>query len=581
MRFRILRLLGLFILGIVLLTARHYLGDGRYVPNLFALYPLWFWGLMVALVAVGYAIILNSINQDKNREWRWGILFIAAVNGYVLAMPYFHDFAFAGAWDPIVHYSRSFNILKTGRPDNLNIYPISHLWVVFFNYLSGVPLNKIILLLPVGMYLVYLANLKFAANVFFKARRVQIMSLALALPLLYGTFGLFYRPTQNGFYFVPLFLGLVHQLFFYPSSTKVRVLFILQLIIVPFLHPWFLISSIVIVSLYTIFHRHAVEQAKDGRKFVYMTSLGGLLLSFFWFWNSQTIQVVSTRIIGSAVYGFSKAHSLNQYLQNAARAQLSFQKILSLMFFRYGGAILFLTLAGMIILWMLRLARRGELHFRPEFKSLLLYGLVFGGLAFSTLFVDLSAIDVLRLSSYVILAAIFMIASILARVNLSSGLIGGALTVILVIGALGTHPIPASGQPNQNVTYSQIEAVQSFLTTPSGVNHRDVYSAFRGARYIFSSFTRDEVRFVRRTSQDSFDLLIPWQLEFEETENTIGSGDYIWLPEYDFVYYTEVWPEDGRLSLDAFARLDADSNWNMIYSSEDFRIYKRRWQLAP
>lgn len=596
-------LLGILTLAGALIVAGNTPGDGMYEVSIYQAYSPLFWALIFLTIGIGAVSAFYTIFlQTDSYQWLSGFLLIAAANLLVLLLQYLRHYAFAGQWDDVNHFSSALNILEYGYPDAENFYPSAHVLAAGFSLLTGMNLQEVILIFPALFYLIYLANVVFAAWELDPRPGVRGLMLVLAAPLGYHTFGTIFRPTHFAVYMLPHLIGWLYRARLRQKGWIESIPFVLVLLFLPFLHPWAVISSgVLLIGFGLAFLYTHPEHAWSRTNF--STSLIILFVTWWaWFTTFEIFGVALKRLARSFIEGLAGSHSLADYLNKSQQVGLPFGRIFSLILYTYGPTLLYIGFAGIAIVWvasqLLHRNRKVEIHV----IALALFTIVFMGTSALTLFRDLIAGSPLRISNFVFSATPLLVSALFydfltgaqktvltlpRKVLLGSTLLVGVVGVAIV-GTLGTYYSQRTGQPSHQLSYAQ-QAGLEFLTEKAIADDKGIYMPFGGSFMLSSVLSKDDLAQLRERSPRWWIQVSPSHLGYEWLDilpanfgyGIVGLGTapedagYLAISAYEKAYYTEIWPQGGSLTSEDFETLEMDPIWCQIYTSYDLTLWRK------
>ncbi len=584
-------IVGFLCLAIALLVASNTPANGDYEVDIYQVYPAFFWVLIATTIILGVSTALGEIFLfPRSYNWVYGFFLVVITNILILSLQILRDYGFASQWDDVNHFSSMMNLVEYGHPAPDNFYPISHILGAVYALLTGLELQIVALLFPIFFYLVYLSSLAFVAWTVDKRPGVRGLILIWAVPLVFSTYGIIFRPTHFAVYMLPLFVGWLFRTRFQKTGWMDSIPFVLIMILLSFLHPWAVISAATITLAFGLAYIWNHVQRADKYNNMFMIPL--LILGVTWLTWFMTFSIFGTtvaRLIQSFVEELGAERNLAQYMSTAQQAELSFSKIISLIIYTYGPTILYASSLGVVIVWILiQIVRRNRIpiHILALFTSAILFGV----LATLSLFRDLITQNPLRLSNFMV-ALIPMLAGSLfyylavtqkpanSMANVGKLFFKGGILVVLVassiLGIFNTYASPLIGQPNYQFSYAQQAGLDFLLDKAVVDDDKHIYTPSKGGFVIASVVNKEELKQLRQNPT--------WQIknapahfgyETDELGFTFEKPGYLWVTAYEKAYYTDVWPEKGRFTPQDFKKLENDTNWHQIYTSGDITIWQ-------
>jgi energy-converting hydrogenase Eha subunit A len=585
-------IVGILALSTALFVAGSMPGQGTYEMNIYEAYPALFWILMSIALGLGFIAVFSEIfSIHSPRDWVYGFLLIVLVNVLVLSLPCLRDYAFVGQWDDTGHFSHAMSLVEYGRPDPQNFYPVSHLLATAFSQITGLDLQVAILLFPMLFYLVYLANIAFVAWTIDTSSRVRVLIMALASPLVFHTYSTVFRPTYFSVCMLPFVVGWIYQTRFQRRVWLDSIPFILLFIFLPFLHPWSVISAIVVTLAFGIPFIWERTRRLRGGSSLFLTPVMILGITWWsWFTTFRIFGVTLRRLVLSFTNALAGTHSLADYVDKAQKADLHLSRILSLIIYTYGPTILYLGFAGVAIVWTFVQIVRRRRWIPTYVLALSSFVAVFAASAGLSMFRDLVTANPLRISNFAMASVPILVGALFysfssghqaagaatTKKRLFRTLLLTALVSVSMVGVFTVHYSPLVGQPNHQFSYAQ-QAGTRFLVEKAAADDRNVYTPFKGAFTLAAVLNTEELKQLRRESPRWWIQAAPAHFGYEPDELGIQfeNPGYLWITAYERAYYTDVWSEGGRFVPQDFERLDRDPEWHQIYTSGDMIIWRR------
>ena len=282
----VLNIIAILALGIAVWIVSLYHGRGDYETNIFSAYPPTVWLLLGVTIVGGFNSAFLAIRYKRQAfGWVAGLLLVVSTNALVIALPYLRDYAFISNGDPVAHFSKVLYIIENGALSDLNFYPSTHLLAAGFSLFSGLNPEVVVLSIPVVFYLVYIANTLFLGlSLGGGSAALGIMAL-MAAPLVFGTFTPEMKPTTLAVFMLPLFFAWLYRAYFGNPHWTDRLVFIIILLGLPFIHPWAVISAIIIFLLTIIASLYSIDETNGPRR---LTLNPIVLLGVLWLvWFTQ------------------------------------------------------------------------------------------------------------------------------------------------------------------------------------------------------------------------------------------------------------------------------------------------------
>jgi hypothetical protein len=463
-------LIVLVIVAILLVTPP---ADG-YEPSIYAGYPLYFWGLVVAAMWLGQLVILRSGLRaaQGDSDWRYGFLLTLLVATLLLFMPYIRGYPLYGRGDVLSHLGLIQAIQATGGAPFQNNYQNIHQLVLSVSYATGLePIQVINAVAGIISLLSIGASFVLLARVF--DRRRALLTLPFVVALVAGRSYLNPSPYPQSLLLLPfvLFLFVRTQ---QTESVRFRFALALTVVAVVIYHPLTALFLILAFCLhYAIVFAVTRTDSPVSRQFSALASKSITQLSVVvfvgWYYNFAGIiirfETVTRRLFGTES-GQAPLDTYGGVLREYSPALVD---VASLATLRYGRQAILLGLGGLFVLATLVSLHRGG---RVATPYLLTFGLgftFFSGFAVVFLIVDLIG-GFGRPLGFAIFFAVFTTGSLVATVADAvdaQSLVAGAVAVILLllvtVSVFGLYPSPMAGETNQQVTAQDIDGAAWYL----------------------------------------------------------------------------------------------------------------------
>jgi len=589
----IAKIIATVLLALALLIASNFPGDGSYQINIYQVYPPLFWILLTTIIGIGLTMSLwHVFIKPDSYAWIVGIILIVLTNGLVLLLQTLRHYGFTTQWDDVNHFSSIIAILNYQQPDVNNFYPTSHLLAVNFSLITNINPDVTMLLFTVLFYLIYLSNIIFLSWTIHARSDMRGLMLVLAVPLVFGTYSTIFRPTHFTVYMIPLFIGWFYLTRFQESNPMHTVPFLLLLAIFPFLHPWAVVSGIVLIFMFSI--------STLKRSFGYFRDKTNLFLNpllllgitwLTWFMTFNAFGNTLKEVTESFVKGLTGSESFFNYLAAAERASIPLARIASLIAFSYGHALFYFIPVGIVLFWvLLKLYNHDDKHIPVYFLAMTGFITLFASLAVISVFRKLMTDNPLRLLNIAITAVPLFVSggiiSIRSLTKFNRYLLFNSLLICLwggsIFGLFSTYTSPIIGLPNTQYSYAEQAGVK-FLLANFNRDDKNIYGLGSLDWVLGSVLPRQEIwRLKQQFPQWSISKL-PGHFGYEEyfDELYFENPGYFWLTGFDETYYKTVWPDGGRLTPNDFDKLAQDPNWHQIYTTGNdltiWRINSEHW----
>jgi hypothetical protein len=399
----------------------------------------------------------------------------------------------------------------------------------------------------------------------------------LAAPLVAGIYASGFRPTYFVASLLPLVFALLYRTRAFKSRFAYAIVLIIMLIFLPFFHPWGVLSSGILITSFLF-----MSLVFEKRTASYTTPLFIIITTWLtWFMTFRLFGQTVNRLFYTFTEAVGPEKSLDYYADLIKRTALPLSKVISIVFFTYGGIFLYLVIAGIfaIIVWYDRVFRRKVIPIYSLVASVLILGFCF--LAALSVVRNMITQNPLRL---LIIAAVFVPPFL--GISLSNYLqqrkFWGQTSLMItayiclvtstVLCVFNLYLSPLVGQANQQFSYSQRAGYRFYFNHAS--NEWNAYSPFAGASTLFSAINYTDYDFNTR---DVNLLVQPAPAHFgyggDYLDITFERPSYLWVNSHERGYYTDVWPDKGRFTPADFKQLDNDRSWQRIYTSGEMVIW--------
>jgi len=326
-----------------------------YESSIYAVYPAYFWLIIIASLSCGIIILIRNVFRTNNRlsGYAPGLVLIIVTNLIIITLPIFRGYFISDVSDEVSHLGLIKDIVLSGHFGVSNTYPISHILASQTNLLTGMDSRLVIKIIPSIFYLVYLAGLLLLTRQTSKNIRAVLLVMAFSAPLLFTYFNYQFYPTHFCLYIVPMFLFL----FFRRTSSQSlndTILFYIFLLVIPFLHPLgslFIVGIFIFLGLADLTRYLFLKKGGDAQvarlftwEIVFPPAIILIVLFFSWFFNFNLFKIVLLQAIEGGV------SPLDIMVQQGATAGLSLLDFGKLLFNNYGQDLLMLILAFIAVL---------------------------------------------------------------------------------------------------------------------------------------------------------------------------------------------------------------------------------------
>ena len=575
----------------------------RYELSLFNTFSIINWALLLLPLIGGIGITIFAI-YNKNNYWRIGLTLILLTNLTIVLLPYLKGYAFSGSGDHLSHLGYIKDILYTGHLSLNNIYPVTHILAAQLCYIFDISPEIIINFIGPLFYLLFvLFSYLFAVKIVPKSAAILSVISSTVLFCYY-----YNQIFPMGFAFItfPLVFYLYFNLIKHRMLNTGVLLVLMIIIMVPF-HP--VASMLLTVALMLMEIGRFIHEKKFLKNSVYHKQRPTLYLNLAiislcclltWIWNYY---YVWNHLVTSVVGWFTSELFIQPMTEKALEAfdKLGLNLVGQLVLFikSYGATFIYLVLSIFAIFLVLV---NNKIRSENYSKNIIVYSFYFIPLTVVWL------VDYIRplstLSSGRMIWAETAIFPVLVGFTLYliggfqygekketikknlSGIslfnfskvtsVGLIIAICSIIGILAFYPSPYRLQPYWGVTHSVynsgvwlIEKGNPSLEV-SGIGVIDpdrIAHALHGVQ-------------VRKYHYPALsDLKMPDHFGYDDNHfygQSVENNQYLSLLESGKLYYTELWPQTDRFTLDDFNMLEDDNSINRIYSNNSATNYLAR-----
>ena len=214
-----------------------------YELSIYDAYPWYFWVLIVSvfLLVISitlYRIFFTTTSIDSNWLYVWLPVLLAYFILFLL--PFFRGYPAYGRGDTLTHIGYIKDILATGGVLG-NGYPISHILVAILGYITAIDINIFVITLPALFTILYIIWVSKLSSIIFKEKAMVLLVTIFSLFLMYERVQQF-CPFNASLFFLPFFLYVFYKR---KGSLSYTIIFVILLLLLPFLHIFFSITLII------------------------------------------------------------------------------------------------------------------------------------------------------------------------------------------------------------------------------------------------------------------------------------------------------------------------------------------------
>jgi len=544
------------------------------------------WVLLITSMGGSIFLLVCQALDKESQENNWWLipLFTLMFSSLiVLLLPVLKGYVMCSREDGLAHLGFIKDVVSSGHFADYNFYPPFHVFSAAVVITTGLSADKLILYILPIFSLSYMFSIYFLGKGVFRRKGQIILAATLgAIPLL-PHYGLLSSSNPQALIF-PLILALFVRAF-WQKSFGYTLLFILMLILIPYLHP--LATMVLVLMLLLAYLMQAVANRKlrmqQAIPFNFLFIL--TVVSFLWYADFFIFNMAVDWAI--RLFNWDTGISpIPKILTELGKVKVHGFEIVSLAFKMYGGEIIcgVLGIIGVIVLAKgLTSNKYQEMRERILLSGLFvvfsfIYLLYYAGLAFglsevysrfvyyvpvvSIIPASLALYELTRRYGYMKLVSLLAVCLILIAATLS---------------VFNKYPSPYRYQPNSQVTRMEITGVR-WIISNRDLSTKVTYIATALFRYSTGIYG---VNFVRQNSIDPgfpyrWPIPIPdhfnYQIRRTLGESTDESG-YMMLSAYDRLLYQEAWGRVGRFNREDFDELEHDPTADKLYSNGEFDVW--------
>jgi hypothetical protein len=440
--------------------------DG-YETSLVDAYPPAFWSAF-AVVLVAAVLLFAGATVTGDRRWRAGFAFIAANYGVFFFLPAHRGYHLydRGSADALGHLGMVRQALETGTLPDV-FYPFEHALIAELS-MTGLSLS-------VGRYLFsFVFTLLFITSVAALLRRLTGTERAIgagllaAAPLVFTNFQVRIHPAIFSFLFVPLVLVVLERLRRTRHRRDLGVFLLLGTAIV-FFHPMTTVLVTLLLATSVLLQRGYGRLRTGVRTISPRLAIVLVPTAAVWYTGFTRTQR-AVREVGLALLNSGGSNIAADQIQRTGAIEFTTLQLATRLFQKYGVVLLIAALGGVFVLMVaVRLSRR-----KSSYAETLVAGQFLIGVGVTLLFlvVYLIAFDPIRVSRYMIVAAVLAVGLLAHRaaaedVQLGNRSVGSTvltlvIVVVIVAVLLGTF-LGTTYWANMHMTHAEYHGTEFVL----------------------------------------------------------------------------------------------------------------------
>lgn len=543
-----------------------------YETSVVTAYPLPFWICFGVGIGTAVLVFLGSA-VTASKYWQHGFVLLACNYGLFFTLPLARGYTMyaRGTDDTLYHLAMVKETVATGSLPDVLLYPLVHLLLSELT-LVGQSIEALRYLLPFLFMMLFVGSVGLLLQELTDDRRALPAGLCAATPLIFGDLHFQIHPATMSFILLPITIAVIERIRQTESKRHV-VLAVTFVLAIVFFHP---ITTLFLIALVvsTVLFGHAYNwiAQHDDRKLRPLLAVIALCVGVTWYINfGRTQHAIIKVVVGE------KSAAATQ-VNKASEAALSTIDLLRRFVQLYGAVFIYLSIAGLFSLVILY---RISQHRHRYSETYGLYQFSIGFLiAVTFLLTFLSSKNPIRVSRYMILMAVVLIALLLYRVTVRTGryrrlvtvLLGSSIVVAAILGAFATY------QPNKHMTQAEYEGAEFMAEYPNDALPVRSYDLTRKTYlYVTRGTDIDPYPPAYRDTDPAY-WLFP-RLGYDNNSTAIQSygRSYLVTQEYDTeqhtaTYFTEAQQREHFFYGEAdVARLHRDPTAHEIYSNGGFR----------
>lgn len=554
--------------------------------SLVAAYPVPFWFLFAA-VLVAAVLVFVGTTRSYTRNWRYAFGLLAANYGVFFFLPAHRGYALYGRGeaDALAHLGITRELVQTGALPGV-FYPFEHLLLSSLS-MHGLSLPIARYLLQYGLTLLFIASVGLLVRELVDDRRGLPAGLAAATPLVFTEFHVSASPAVLSVLLFPMVL-LLYERTRKHDSVGLRACYVLAGLAVVFFHP-VTAGFLAILILCTVGIRwgyRRIRQTADpleaGTELLTTrrTRLAGIVLvvGVAWYSGFGRTQRAVERILSGGSY----SSIVGAEAQQASQAGLSGLEIVVRFIQLYGTLAIYLAIAGLFTLVVLRWLLRREVSYAPTYIALQASIGVGIALVFMTgAFIEFNAIRVSRYAAVMSVLGVGVLLYLLSAEGDRTGqwlvaTLAGAIVVAALLGSFGG----VTYAPNNHMTYAEYEGAEFVLT------HHDADDTVRSSsltsktqEYITGEPSRPGEAPVFQNERNALPPALGYGAN-ETAGETFAAGSYLVTHAYDLefdeagYFFPQQRERLGVYEERHVERLDDDSTVDKLYTNGGFSFWK-------
>jgi hypothetical protein len=537
-------------------------------------YPLPFWACFGITIGAVIAVFLSAA-IDASTYWRRALVLLACEYGIFFALPVMRGYKLYGRGnsDALVHLGDTKEILATGQISDQLIYPVEHLLLSTLT-MVGIPLDATRYVLPYVFTLLFVCSVGLLIRQLTDRSRALPLGLCAATPLILTKFQIQIHPAIMSILLFPLIIAVLDR---YRRTNSKRLLSLSLMFIfgIIFFHPvttvllvLLLLSTVVSDLVYARVHEGSLRRSRPTVAYVVFP------IAFEWYFDFYQIQRSIREIVTQTRRVSAGAAEVGQ----ANEVALSMQQIAIRFVQLYGTAFIYLLITGLFCLVILgRIVRQRDTYAESYLMGQFAIGF---GISVTFLTVPLIISDPIRVSRYMLVMAVVLVALLLHRSINNRGyarrfvpvLIGGAVVSAAILGAFAAYI------PNKHMTQAEYEGAEFMLERYNEelpIRALDVTDNMQ--QYVTPTGLVDYTTRPFNNNESEYSLASHLGYETNDTAGRSFGHTYLITQQYDTEFYTaEYFTESQQEAQFVYHETDVlrmrrDPTINKVYENGGFK----------
>jgi hypothetical protein len=337
--------------------------DG-YEISIYSVFPVYFWLLLVIpLFVLFYRIIdLFKNSHDDSRSFYSYDIFLSIFASILslsifLLLPFFRGYYLYSGGDALTHLFYIEDISLNGHFGLNNLYPVIHIFVNNFSYLTGVDARILMFFVPLIFLILFIFSMYLLSSSFQFNKKESLFVILLSVIPIFSVETTYLTPSIMSFFMIPFVLYILLKSRVSSQSLAFSILFLTLLFIFPFFHPEttiFLIIILFVIYIYQIIGIKLLKNFyKNNSKNIFNLESRSLItpiliisIAFFVWFSSTLIFGNTIKTVYNSLILNVGASPVDFYSGIITRVQIPFTQLLELALKKYGGFVIYVGLAA-------------------------------------------------------------------------------------------------------------------------------------------------------------------------------------------------------------------------------------------